>query len=68
MPKNKNYGKCQECGSKLSKNEYGISVKYYGDNGNKLCIKCLAELFNVTADDILDKIEEYKNEGCVLFD
>ena len=67
MAKNKDYGQCLECGSKLSKNEFGISVKFYGEKGHKMCINCISEQLKVTTEDILDKIEEYKNEGCTLF-
>lgn len=67
MVKIKEYGKCLECGSRLSKNDFGISIKFYGEKGQKLCISCMAEQLSVTTEDILDKIEEYKNEGCILF-
>ena len=67
MSRNKKYGKCLECRCELSKNEFGISTKFYGEKGQKLCIRCMSEQLNVTVEDILDKIEEYKNEGCTLF-
>lgn len=31
------------------------------------CIDCLAEYLGVTTDELRDKIEEFKEEGCTLF-
>ena len=30
-------------------------------------MNCLAEFLGCTIDDLLDKIEEFKDEGCILF-
>ena len=61
---------CVDCGKVgLSRNEIGINKKLLGDNGgNFYCLDCLAEYLEVTPQDILDKIEEFKEEGCTLFD
>lgn len=61
---------CVACGKVgLSLNEIGINKKLLGDNGgNFYCLDCLAEYLEVTPQDILDKIEEFKEEGCTLFD
>ncbi len=61
---------CVACGKVgLSRNEIGINKKLLGDNGgNFYCLDCLAEYLEVTPQDILDKIEEFKEEGCTLFD
>ena len=32
------------------------------------CIECLANFLEVEPQDILDKIEDFKNEGCKLFE
>lgn len=60
---------CYVCGKeKLSKDEVGITKKLIGKDTNKFyCIPCLAEFLEVTTQDLLDKIEEFKDEGCVLF-
>ena len=40
-----------------------------GENVETLyCLDCLAEYLDVSTQDILDKIEEFKEEGCKLFD
>ena len=39
-----------------------FSVQY-----SALCLPCLAEYLEVTEEELLAKIEEFKNEGCTLF-
>ena len=60
---------CVSCGKQgLSKNEAGINKKLLGmDVRNFLCLPCLAAYLEVSERDILDKIEEFKAEGCKLF-
>jgi hypothetical protein len=66
MNKEKN---CYVCGKALSKNEIGLSKKLIGKSTNKFyCLNCLAEHLEVTPDELVDKIEEFKDEGCTLFE
>ena len=60
---------CISCGKKdLSKDELGINLKLIGeDTKNFYCLDCLANVLDVSVQDILDKIEEFKEEGCTLF-
>ena len=60
---------CYVCGKKnISKDEIGITKKLLGKNTNKFfCLSCLAEQLEVTAEDLQNKIEEFKQEGCKLF-
>ncbi len=60
---------CISCGKVgLSKDEIGINKKLIGENTkNMYCLDCLADHFEVSVGDILDKIEEFKDEGCTLF-
>lgn len=62
--------KCSECGKEpLAKNELGICKKLLSKGSKKVfCIDCLAEYLGVEVEDILDKIEEFKDEGCDLFE
>ena len=62
--------RCISCGrEQLSKNEIGINKKLLGENVETLyCLDCLAEYLDVSTQDILDKIEEFKEERCKLFD
>lgn len=60
---------CISCGKEnLSKDEIGINIKLLGDHiESYYCLDCLAEYLDVTTQDILDKIEEFKEDGCKLF-
>ena len=60
---------CFCCGkSPLTKDEIGISKKLVDVNMTEYyCYECLAENFDCTVQDILQKIEDFKEEGCVLF-
>ncbi len=61
--------KCISCGKKeLSKDEIGINLKLIGQEiQNYYCINCLSGVLGVSVQDIYDKIEEFKEEGCTLF-
>lgn len=61
---------CYICGKKnISKNEIGLTKKLMGKSSkNFYCISCLAEQLEVTTEELKDKIEEFKNEGCKLFE
>lgn len=60
---------CIMCGKpNLDKNIVGINKKLLGENiSNFYCMDCLAEYLGCTVDELLDKIEEFKAEGCKLF-
>ena len=61
---------CIACGkSPLTKNEIGITKKLLDTQSkNFYCIDCLADFLEVESQDILDKIEDFKNDGCKLFE
>lgn len=61
---------CIACGKRpLTKDEIAITKKLLGrDVKNFYCLDCLADYLQVEPQDILDKIEEFKEEGCELFD
>ncbi|MBR2520314.1 MAG: hypothetical protein IKE46_11110 [Selenomonadaceae bacterium] len=61
---------CIACGKlSLSKNEIGINKKLLGmKTQNFYCLECLANFLEVEPQDILDKIEDFKNDGCKLFE
>lgn len=60
---------CVICGKEnLDKDTVGISKKLLGESiENFYCLNCLAEYLNCTVQELLDKIEEFKEEGCKLF-
>ena len=52
----------------LSKNEIGITKKLLGEQVKHFyCLNCLATYLGVSEQDILDKIQEFKENGCKLF-
>ena len=61
---------CIICGkNNLNKNTIGINKKLLGeDMENFYCMGCLAEYLGCTVEELLDKIEEFKEEGCKLFE
>jgi biotin operon repressor len=61
---------CVACGKEnLTKNTVAINMKLLGENTDTFyCMNCLAEYLEVTVEDILDKIEEFKEQGCKLFE
>ncbi len=61
---------CVSCGkSLLRKNEIGINKKLLGEKTTAYyCMDCLADYLGVTVQDIEDKIEEFKEQGCKLFE
>lgn len=62
--------KCVACGKNpLTKNELGINKKLLDVRAkNFYCLECLADFLEVEPQEILDKIEEFKNDGCKLFE
>lgn len=60
---------CVICERKdLDKDTIGISKKLLGtDKSNFYCIDCLSEYLGCTVQELLDKIQDFKDEGCELF-
>ncbi len=61
--------KCYVCGkTPLTKDEIGLTKKLMGKKAVSFyCLPCLAEYLEVTEEELVAKIEEFKNEGCTLF-
>lgn len=61
---------CASCGKgMLTRNEVGINQKLLGERTEAYyCMNCLADYLDVTVQDIEDKIEEFRAEGCKLFE
>lgn len=62
--------KCVACGkTSLSKNEVGITKKLLGMKSKEFyCLECLANFLEVEPQDIAEKIAEFKEGGCKLFE
>lgn len=62
--------KCSLCGAVISnKNHIGLNKKLLGRKVERFyCIDCMAEYFEITTEELLDKIEDFKAQGCGLFE
>lgn len=60
---------CSVCGKEnLSKNEVGLTRKLLNKDARRFyCLACLAEYLEVEADFLLEKVKEFKEQGCKLF-
>ena len=59
---------CVICGKKIEQRHNWHQQKLLGESiENFYCMDCLAEYLGCTVQDLLDKIEEFKEEGCKLF-
>ena len=59
---------CANCASILSKDEKALNKKLIDKNiKHFMCLKCLANYLEVSEEALSEKIEEFKEEGCVLF-
>ena len=67
MKKKKVY--CHNCPEKqLDKDTVALNLKLLGrDIRDFYCLECMAESLEVTVQDLLDKIESYKEGDCELF-
>jgi len=60
--------KCHICEAKLDKNTFGLNKKFHGRQVKKFfCLNCLSEHLDLSVEDLLDLVEEFKNQGCILF-
>jgi len=60
---------CYVCGKKnLNKNEIGLTKKLLSRDAKiYYCLDCLAEYLEVDTELLLEKVEEFKAQGCYLF-
>lgn len=60
---------CVACGKRgLSRNEIGICKKMLGRSIARFyCLDCLAAFLECEPQDLLERIEAFKADGCVLF-
>lgn len=61
---------CVSCGrTGLDKNTVGINKKMLGTQIKTFyCMDCLADYLGTTTEALWEKIEEFKDEGCTLFE
>ncbi len=60
--------KCTKCGTDISSDDIGATKKLINRGATEfLCIPCLAEKFGVATEKIHEKIEYWRESGCLLF-
>lgn len=60
--------RCYQCEADLGKIAVGLNKKLLDRNSKRFyCLDCLAAYLEVTADELLAKVEEFKEQGCTLF-
>lgn len=59
---------CYLCGTPLGKDHSALNKKLLGRQiENLMCLACLADYLSCSEDDLIVKIEEFKEQGCGLF-
>ena len=52
----------------MTTNEIGLTKKLIDIKAERYyCLSCLAEYLEVSEEELLAKVEEFKEEGCTLF-
>lgn len=61
---------CFICGKKsLTRNEIGLNKKLIGQDVEKFhCIDCLAEYLEISTEELSEKVQDFKDTGCPLFE
>jgi hypothetical protein len=56
------------CGSPLQLDVLSLNRKLLGDQSEKrYCLGCMADLFECAFEDVVSKLDAFKQEGCRLF-
>lgn len=60
--------RCVNCNKNLVKDETALCKKMLGKNTKQfLCLNCLSEYLNTDEEILIEKIEQFREEGCTLF-
>ncbi len=61
---------CYICGKEnLTRNEIGLNKKLIGQDVKKFhCMQCLADYLELSVDELVERIQEFKDAGCVMFE
>lgn len=59
---------CDNCDKELSKDEIAMMKKMVSRKTKQfLCLDCLAVFLNTSKEALLEKMDQFKEEGCDLF-
>lgn len=60
--------KCGKCGKPITKDEKALNKKLISKRVKEFqCLCCLAEYLDTSEENLLEKMEQFKEEGCTLF-
>ena len=62
--------RCRFCSEQINQDIVALNKKIIDRNIPKdkcVCLNCMAETLECSIEDLQDKIEQFKEEGCVLF-
>lgn len=60
--------KCSLCRVELDKIAVGLNKKLLGKRATQLyCLSCLANHLDTTVEELLEKVDEFREQGCTLF-
>ena len=60
--------KCMKCGREISGDEIGLHTKLINRGATEwMCITCLADFYKCTEELLRDKMEQFREQGCMLF-
>lgn len=60
--------KCIKCGCALTPDDIGATKKMINRGSTEfLCIPCLADEFGIKEQSLRDKVEQWREGGCLLF-
>ena len=61
--------KCAACGRALCRDETALTRKLVNRGARSFyCLSCLAQRFETSEDELLRKIEAFREMGCTLFE
>lgn len=61
---------CRYCKAALTKDIIGLNKKLFENNaknGQFMCLSCMASYLDCIEEELRQKIEDFKAEGCKLF-
>lgn len=59
---------CCVCGAEVEKVSKALCKKIIDRNTKRFyCLNCLSDFLNTSTEDLMDLAEEFKSEGCTLF-
>lgn len=60
---------CSSCGEETSNISVALCKKIFGKKTKRiLCMSCLSEHLELSEEELIDMAEDFKKQGCTLFE